>query len=88
MSSKESWKTDREKLRQRFDTTLEHIWEVWESWDLKGSPFEKLEDIKDTEQESGPIFELYFDVGWARGVSEALGWSLSRPGPREWSPRD
>jgi hypothetical protein len=42
----------------------------------------------ETDITSEKLVEFYFDAGWARGISEAFGWSLNRPGPREWSPRD
>lgn len=86
--SKEPWKTGEKKLRRNFDKTLESIWERWDELEIEGGPFGDLNQINQTGLESVEIDQLYFEVGWARGVSEALGWSLKRPGPREWSPRD
>lgn len=85
---KEPWKTEKARLREVFDDTVIRVWEQWDSYEIEGTPFKNLPNAKNADIETSALLELYWDVGWARGVSEAFGWSLDRPGPREWSPRD
>lgn len=89
MSRKESWKTGEKKLRKSFDESLEWIWQKWDEFFDEGTPFGNLNRVFDEmELSSLEIADYYYNVGWTRGVSESTGWPLSRPGPREWSPRD
>lgn len=86
--SHEPWKTEAKKLRRVFEITLESIWNRWIDWELKGTPFGDLEEVTEhTSLSTREIIDFSFEGGWTRGVSEAEGWSLRRPGPREWSPR-
>lgn len=82
----ETWRTEREKLKRTFHSTLEGVWETWDNYVGRGTPFRNLGDLSESDIESQALFDITYDVGWLRGVSEATGWSLER-GPKEWSPR-
>lgn len=88
MSRQEPWKTDKKELREKFDATLASVWETWVAAELTGNPFKSLRRIFDSPLSNDTIILMHWETGWLRGVSEAYGWSLDRPGPREWSPRD
>lgn len=88
MSKQEPWKTDRKELRENFDATLAGVWEAWVDAEMRGTPFGGLRRIFQSGLSNEAITQLHWEVGWLRGVSESTGWSLDRPGPREWSPRD
>lgn len=79
----------RTQLRASFDQVLERVWEKWDELGVKGTPWGAPDQvIEETSLTSVEMIDFYTDVGWVRGVSQALGWPLKRPGPREWSPRD
>lgn len=88
MSRQESWKTDKKELREQFDATLKAVWETWVDAEMAGSPFKRLNRLVESPLSNETINLMHWEAGWLRGVSEAFGWSLDRPGPREWSPRD
>lgn len=82
----EPWRTEREKLKRNFQSTLENVWELWDNHMDHGTPFGNLGDLTESDMETETLFDFTYDVGWLRGVSEATGWSLER-GPKAWSPR-
>lgn len=86
--SQEEWKTDRKELREKFEMYLQWVWDTWDEAELRGTPFKGIHRILETGLSKDIIMEMYRDTGWLMGVSEAFGWSLNKPGPREWSPRD
>lgn len=85
----ERWRTEQEKLKQTFGTTLRNVWEIWDNYVGHGTPFGDLDDLQQSDIETRDLLPFTYDVGWLRGVSEAAGWSLVRPmpeGPKEWRP--
>jgi len=90
-------KPDIKKVREGFDETLAHVWERFGEAVENSDPADRKEYIDpfsstfwisfsenfDEEVREG----IHYDVGWLEGVSAVTGWSLRRPGPREWSPR-
>lgn len=89
-------KVNLKKVRKDFEAKLTDIWKLWDEAVLpEGEEDEKGEDpfsgtywmefIPFADQEREILRE---DRGWLEGVNAVTGWSLIRPGPREWSPRD
>lgn len=81
---------DKKKLRKSYDQVLTDIWTEWDehTLDLEMSPFTNIESIPELEDSPG----FNYSVGWAEGISVAMGWPLDPPGgrplgPKQWSPK-
>ncbi len=80
-------------VREEFNSILTGLWKTWD----EGLSREVQKELKDpfsgtywmhyVSQSSQEHMSLSHSVGWLEGVSAVTGWSLIRPGPREWSPR-
>ncbi len=75
-------------LWQEFNEVLLDVWETWHIHDgERAGPFMELKSVGELYQSPG----YSYSVGWALGVSEAMGWSTEDPGPKskkDWDPRD
>lgn len=87
-------KTNLQQLERSFKKTLEAVWAAWERSQraapgetMGDGPFEGTVWIVPLDLDSDDKEELLLDMGWLQGVKVVTGWSLIRPGPREWSPR-
>lgn len=71
----------RAKLRKTFEQVLQNIWQVWKDEIGRGSPFESTEIIGRTFLPGGEetTNAFWHHVGWAKGVSQAMGWEIVRP---------
>lgn len=89
-------KPDSKALRKQFDDLMAEIWDKWDEKEMPedeeeeagDSPFDGTYWMEFTNLDDGERDSFKIDMGWLRGVSDATGWELRRPGPREWSPRD
>lgn len=76
-------------LRAQFNMILSDVWEIWH--DHRGEPdgpFMELEMEEELDMDPG----YNHSVGWALGVSQAMGWSTEDPNPKKrsrksWDPR-
>jgi hypothetical protein len=81
-------------IREDFKSLLADLWKVWEkglsrdAQKTEKDPFSGTYWMNYVSQTCEDRQRLSHMVGWLQGVSAVTGWSLIRPGPREWSPRD
>lgn len=86
MARREPWRTEPERLRRVFESSLRNLWKTWDEYVGKGSPFEDLHWIHDVGLSLEAAETTIWESGWLRGVSEATGWSLDNPSRKSWKP--
>jgi hypothetical protein len=65
---------ERAQLRAAFDQALEHVWEKWEEFGVKGTPWGSPDQvIEETSLTSVEMIDFYTDVGWLRGLTTPHG---------------
>lgn len=73
-------------MRRIYLDTLKRLWEIWDQWVGRGTPFGDLERLQESQINPQYILPVHYEVGWVRGVSQATGWAVTKPGPKDWTP--